>query len=108
MSEQHEQDVEIDEDDEISKIDGQVNYINTVFDALIGAVNEAKKAAPTATRDEDFAMIEAVVDIAQVVVIDVCRAATALERIADVQEAMMRASLSQTPAFAGAGSDGGK
>jgi hypothetical protein len=66
--------------------EGQIAHINIVFDALVAAVNEAKKTAPTATRDEDYAIIEASIDIAQLVVTDLCRAATALERIADGQE----------------------
>jgi hypothetical protein len=79
---------EADESNE-SESDAQIDHINVVFDVLIAAVDAAKKVAPTATRDEDFAMIEASVDIMQLVVTDICRAATALERIAEVQERMM-------------------
>jgi hypothetical protein len=70
--------------------DNHDNYIEVVFDALISAVNDAKKLAPTATKNEDFAIIEAGIDIAQVVVSDINRAAVALERIANVQEEMLQ------------------
>ena len=73
-------------DKRISNLD----HITELFDTLTDAVNELKKKAPMLDRDTDFAVIEAAVDIGQATVVAVQRAAVALERIADAQEAMAR------------------